>query len=175
MSLQIAILGMLWEREGHPYEIKKRMQQFDLDHVISITDGALYYNFEALVKKEFLQKIEVVHSDNRPDKKMYAITEKGRQGLKDEIYSKFKKSTDIKSLSGSIPFIHLVDRDRLSFLIEDIIEKLQKKLDLIHKHRTLYPELLVREPIIFLADFSEHGARNEKEWFEKLLGIVKKM
>ncbi|MCM3781355.1 PadR family transcriptional regulator [Neobacillus mesonae] len=172
MSLQIAILGMLWEHEGHPYDIKKRMQRDELNSVISITDGALYYNFEALLKKGYIEQVEVIHTENRPDKTMYAITEKGKQGLREEIYKSFKKNKDIKSLSSAIAFMHRADSDRLAFLIEDIIQKLRERMDLIERNRLAAPEINDLEEIVFLADYAEKGLRNEIEWFNKLLAVV---
>ncbi len=175
MSLQIAILGMLWEKESHPYEIKKRFQHYNLDTVVTITDGALYYNFDSLLKKGYIEQREVVHSDNRPDKTMYAITQKGRQGLKEEIYNSFKKYTEIRSLYSVIPFIRLVEHDRLAILIEDILKKLYQRVDLIEKNRFEFPELTKLEEIQFLANYSEEGLKNDIEAFRKLLTIVKEM
>ncbi|KAA9004214.1 PadR family transcriptional regulator [Paenibacillus spiritus] len=173
MSLQIAVLGMLWDKSSHPYEIKKLMLRYNLDQVVSITDGALYYSFASLVKKGYVSPIEVVHTDNRPDKTMYAITDKGRQGLVDEIYKSFKKSTDLKSLSHVLPFLKHADSDRLAILIEDTIEKLEKRIAFIETHRLLFPEAISQEEIQLLAQYSEEGLRREKTAFQELLKIVK--
>lgn len=175
MSLQISILGMLWKRESHPYEIKKLLQHFDIDKFVSITDGALYYNFDALMKKGYIEQVEVIQSDNRPDKTTYVITDKGREGLKDEIYKSFKKNTDIKSFSSVIPFLHLVDRDRIVYLIEDIIDKLNKRLEYFDENRNKFPELADREELHFMVNYSEQHLRTEIEWFHKLIDLVKQI
>lgn len=36
-------------------------------------EGMIYYNFEVLYKKGFIEKIEMIQSENRLDKMMYGI------------------------------------------------------------------------------------------------------
>ncbi|MDO3412623.1 PadR family transcriptional regulator [Saccharibacillus sp. CPCC 101409] len=175
MSLQIVILGMLWDRDGHPYELKKRIQHFELDDIISITDGSLYYNIEALVKKGFIIPVEVVHTENRPDKTTYAITEEGKRGLEENIYKLFRKSLDVKSLYSAIPFIRRANGGRLAILIEDTIVTLKHRAELVNKNKELHPELREREEIWFLGDLAEQSLQTEIRWFERLLEIVKRM
>ncbi|ANS75229.1 hypothetical protein AWM70_11980 [Paenibacillus yonginensis] len=175
MSIQIAILGMLWDEVSHPYEIKKKIQRFDLDSVISISDGTLYYNFESLLKKGYIEEVEVVHSENRPDKTMYAITDKGRQGLKDEIYKNFKKNISVSSLYSSIPYLRLVEKERVVMLIEDIRQKIDQRIEFIERNKQNFPEMLKKPELQLLADYSQNGLENEKIYFERLLEIVKQM
>lgn len=170
-ALQIAILGTLVEGACHPYDVKKKLLRF-ADKSITITDGALYYSFDSLMKKGYIEQTEVVHSDNRPDKTMYTITTEGKQGLQEEIYKMFEKYTDIKALIGTIPFLHLADGQKLASYIKRTIRKLHERMELIEQNRIHLPEIDRREQVEFLADYSEQWMRIEIEWFNKLLSIV---
>lgn len=127
MSLQIYILGSLWNKEIHPYEIKKRITE-NTRATVSITDGNLYYNFDALHKKGYIEKVETVHSENYPDKSYYGITEAGRDALQDMIYKSFKKPKDIASLLAPLFFVRLVDIERVIFLFQSAIDQREQEL-----------------------------------------------
>lgn len=66
-----------------------------MEDTVKINDGTLYYNFEVLLKKGLIRKVEVVQTDNRPEKTTYSITEDGVKMLEEGIYDSFRKMTDI--------------------------------------------------------------------------------
>ncbi|MFD1884876.1 PadR family transcriptional regulator [Paenibacillus wenxiniae] len=133
MSLQIYILGSLWQQDIHPYEIKKRIAE-NTGGTVNITDGNLYYNFDALNKKGYIEKVEVIQSANYPDKSFYRITDEGRDGLRSMIYKSFAKPTDISSLMAPLLFIRLVDIKRIIFFLQEAIEKREGELTDIQEH-----------------------------------------
>lgn len=114
MSLQIFILGLLHKGDYHPYDVKKRILQ-GTNNAVNVTDGNLYYNFEALLKKEFIQKSQIIQAENRPDKITYSITPKGREAFKEEIYKSFKNAKSIRTLLPVLPFLEYVDAKKLFF------------------------------------------------------------
>lgn len=50
MSMKLVILGLLMEKESHPYEIKQTMMEREMHHYIKMRDGSLYYAIEQLKK-----------------------------------------------------------------------------------------------------------------------------
>jgi len=172
MSLLVPILGMLWDEPSHPYEIKKRIQHYNIDNFVNVTDGAIYYNFESLVKKGYIEPVEVVSLEKRPDKTLYAITDKGRKGLQDEIYKSLKASNSVRTLYNVIPFFQLVEKDKLIPLIEEVIQKIENKLELIDVNRDRFPELLGKNYVNFVANYAETTMKYEVEWFKRLMEIV---
>ncbi|MED4072624.1 PadR family transcriptional regulator [Priestia endophytica] len=128
LSLEIFILGILSEGHSHPYEIKKTiLKNLSDEENLKIKDGTLYYRFDTLLKKELIQKVEVVREANRPDKTMYAITDKGREVLKEDIYKSFKNFSNIKTVYSSILFLKHVDLQIVMFLVQEAIEKVKKQ------------------------------------------------
>lgn len=175
VSLQIYILGNLSEGDRHPYDIKKQVQKAP-ENTITINDGTLYYNFEVLLKKGLIRKVEVVHSDNRPEKTMYGITDEGRAFLEDEIYASFRKMSNIKSLYSSLLFLDKVDKNKLAYLIEENIEKLNRKLQLFGKGDVDLSDL-TESKLLGARMISDHAYRSimtDKEWLEKLLASIRK-
>ncbi|MFF2908288.1 PadR family transcriptional regulator [Paenibacillus sp. NPDC057934] len=173
MSLQIFILGMLSEGEHHPYDIKKNLKP--LDNTVSINDGTLYYNFEVLLKKGLIKKLKVVQTDNRPEKTTYGITDKGRLMLEEEIYDVFKNFSDIRSLYSSLLFLDKVDPHKLAYVIEEAIEKLNKKVSLIEGTDPALAIIPVerREAVSLIMDHANQTYHKDIDWLHKVLTTVR--
>ncbi|MGK9250529.1 PadR family transcriptional regulator [Paenibacillus sp. P22] len=170
MSLQIFILGTLSEGDRHPYDIKKQVMK-PLDGNVTINDGTLYYQFEVLAKKGLIRKIEVVQTDNRPEKTTYGITEKGRKALEEEIYAAFQKFTSAASLYSSLMFLDKVDKQKLSYLIREAVARLESRIRQIEESD---PELgsipdAKRTAVRLIIDHADESIRNDIRWLRKVL------
>lgn len=172
MSLQIYILGTLCRGEHHPYDIKKMFPK-SMQKLLPINDGTLYYHFDVLLKKGFIEKIKVVQSDNRPEKTTYGVTQKGRKTLEDEIYAAFQDITDMKSLYSSILFLDMVDQTKLAYIIEIRIDKMKKGIEVIEKvdiHSLPSEQQLSAE---LITDHAYHSLLNDIRWLSDLLGKLR--
>lgn len=179
MSLQILILGLLNKEDHHPYSVKKMIGKYTKD-VIQITDGNLYYNFDFLFKKGLIQKVQDVHGENRPSKTTYGITEEGRKALKENIYETFKHAKSIQLLYSSLLFLDLVDCSRISYMVNETILEIKKKIDWIEAlHKEGNEDLDMGEPrMIEFVDFtvtnSIESLKVELNAFERLLLLLQK-
>ena len=81
MALEHAILVSLAERPGTGYEIG---QQFDrsIGYFWSATHQQIYRTLKKLLDDE-LVSVESISQDGRPDKKVYTISDAGRDALAD--------------------------------------------------------------------------------------------
>lgn len=103
-------------------------------------------------------------------------TDEGRKALEDEIYASFQKMTNIKSLYASLMFIDKVDKNKLAYLIEENIEKLNKKLQLFgHSDVDLsdFSESKL-QGVHLVSDHAYRSIMTDKEWLEKLLEYIRK-
>lgn len=150
------------------------------DNKVNITDGNLYYNFEALLKKDYIRKSETVQSENRPEKTTYRITEAGQDALREGIYAAFKNPKSVESLFAPMLFIELVDIQRLIFFIQEIITELEKDLEQ-YDDKWLHYSQRVNEVILtdkghyasFIADHVWNRKKLELDSYTKLLNILK--
>ena len=79
MSLEYTILGFLNIQPFSGYDLKKHF-----DHSIRHfwpADQAQIYRTLARLTENGLAEMEVIHQEDRPDRKVYHITEDGRRGL----------------------------------------------------------------------------------------------
>src|SRR6267143_6319311 len=79
MSIKHAILGLLSKKPLHGYELKAAYEQ-DLVPASQLNYGQVYTTLERL-GRDGLVAHEVVSQTERPDKKVYALTDQGRKEL----------------------------------------------------------------------------------------------
>ncbi|AKA70356.1 helix-turn-helix transcriptional regulator [Clostridium scatologenes] len=107
MSTEHAILGLLNQRPMHGYEIKKEFEK-SVSFIWSINIGQLYTLLKKMEKENEIVK-KAVPQENKPDKLVYKIQDKGRSKLhkwlsepvimrqtKDEFYLKMMFLTQTK-------------------------------------------------------------------------------
>lgn len=174
MSLQIFILGLLSEGDHHPYDIKKMVHK-SLVNTIPINDGTLYYHFDVLLKKESIKKIKVIQSEGRPEKTTYGITDKGLKLLEEEIYSAFQNFADMKTLYSSLLFLDKVDKHKLAYLIEEAIDRLNKKIQTIEQADFELPSIPPdkKTAVKLITDHAHQSLKNDINWLEKTLAYVR--
>src|SRR5207249_4252342 len=94
--LALAVMNLLMERPMHPYEMKSTMKERGHDQVIRLKGGSIYDTVERLEVGGFIKSQETSREGRRPERRVYAITEAGR----DEITRLLK--TRIALLDGQI-------------------------------------------------------------------------
>ncbi len=80
MSLEYAILGFLSYKPLSGYDLKKVFDN-SIQHFWSADQGQIYRTLARLADQGFAE-IEVVEGNQRPDRKVYHITELGREDLR---------------------------------------------------------------------------------------------
>lgn len=171
MSLHVFILGMLMEKEHHPYDLKKMFKDQKIDKFVQIGDGTLYYAFDVLTKKGYIRPMENVHEDKRPNKTTYTITDAGKKALEEEIYKQFKEDFNLKALYSAVFFMNYADPVKITYLLEDKIksfsDRLSKQQDAMNKSD------VKDERIRLIADHAWRHQQVELEWLQELLEYVK--
>jgi len=108
--LALAVLSLLAERPMHPYEMSNTLRERAKEESIKLNYGSLYSVVESLRRHELIDVRETVREGRRPERTVYAITERGRIELVDwmsELLSipvkEFTQFEAALSLMGVIP------------------------------------------------------------------------
>ena len=80
MNVRTLCLGILSTGEATGYEIKKEIEEGLFSHFIDASFGSIYPALTQLAG-EGLVTVRAEEQSGKPDKKVYAITTKGREGL----------------------------------------------------------------------------------------------
>ena len=78
MAVKHTILGLLHYKDMHGYRIKEHIEN-NFGHMWSINHGQIYQSLKKMKGEGLVTMVELVPSDNGgPHKKLYSITDKGR-------------------------------------------------------------------------------------------------
>ncbi|WP_238012953.1 PadR family transcriptional regulator [Dactylosporangium sp. AC04546] len=78
-TLALAVLGLLQERDMHPYEMASTLRERSKDSSFKINSGSLYDTVEALVRHEWIEPVETMRDGRRPERTVYGLTDLGRR------------------------------------------------------------------------------------------------
>lgn len=175
MSIQIYILSKLMEEDNYPYKLKKELSDpIPFDKIGNLTESKLYYHFESLSKQGLIQQVEIIKEENRPDKQVYAITEKGRKVLPKKIYELFEKANKLAEVVVGLMFLRYVEKSNIIFILERKLESLHsRQLQLKEIYSHIHVEDTVQEMVDFVDGYISDTIINEINWLEKLIGELR--
>ena len=81
--LALAVLSSLTQQPMHPYELGRTLREHGDDRSIKFNHGSLYMVIGQLAKAGFITAQETSRAGQRPERTVYALTDAGRQELRD--------------------------------------------------------------------------------------------
>jgi len=82
MSIKYAVLGLLHYKDMHGYQIKDHIEN-NFGYMWTVNYGQIYNTLKALVDEGLITLADVVpYSSGAPHKKLYSITDKGKQDFR---------------------------------------------------------------------------------------------
>jgi DNA-binding PadR family transcriptional regulator len=168
MSLKLIILGLLMERDMHPYEIRHIMKERHMDQQVRLQDGSLYYAVDQLRKEGSLEVVEVVKEANRPDRTVYRITDTGHGQFQELLLQQFTKHKLIEHpFASALPFADHGDQAKIAELIEKRIKEAECRAanmrDIYKEHVPIVPRTVLH----LMAAYYMHAV-TETKWLRRL-------
>jgi DNA-binding PadR family transcriptional regulator len=172
MSMKLLILGLLMEKDRHPYDIRQTIKARNWDQTFRLRDGSLYYAVDQLLQNGMVEVAETipVAGDNRPDKTIYRITEKGRASFLDMFYSQMEQDVYPQHpMFMALPFARHADNDHLEEIITKQLETCECRIDKIAAVLEIKREFLPRGAIHLIEGILRFSV-TERDW---LLDVLK--
>lgn len=175
MSIQIFILSKLMENNNYPYKLKKQLSEpIPLDELSGLTESKLYYHFESLAKKGLIEAIEIIKEEHRPDKQVFAITDKGREELPKLIYKLFENADDITEMVIALANIKYVDRNKVAEILE---KKLKTTTNRWNEVSQFDSQIMIDENnekfVKFMVGYFSTKVEHKIYWLEELIKQIK--
>lgn len=171
MSNKLLVLGLLMEKDLHPYEIRQTIKTRNWEQTFRIKDGSLYYAVDQLRQDGLIEVAETipVPGDNRPDKTVYRITESGKSQLLDMIYAQMSQNFYPQHpLFITLPFVRHTDLTRVEELVGKQLEACLGRISHLESVLDIKKEKLPRGSI-FMIEGVLRFYKTEKEWLEDML------
>lgn len=168
MSMKLAILGLLMDKDCHPYELSQEMKEREMHMYMKIQYGSLYYAIEQLKKNGLIEPVEVVSGGARPDKTIYRITEAGKIEFRKLLMKEFKMHPQFEHpFFAALAFVKYCDRDELLHSIKMQIEVFQGEAE---RMWALYEEHIAYAPrsVLYMLYGGYRYTVTELEWLKSL-------
>ncbi len=173
-SARVLVLGALHraDKPMHGYEIRQELERWGAEHWASLSYGSIYHALAKMAEEGLLTEAITESSQRGPDRKLYELTEQGRQefaaGVRD-LWWRYKPAID--RMSTAIAFMDVLPTDELLAALRRRAQGFRLALD-------QYPEwirLKLEHAPAFVAESLHLGrAKDEAElaWIE---GVIEKI
>ncbi|MDX1443526.1 MAG: PadR family transcriptional regulator [Gammaproteobacteria bacterium] len=131
MDVKTLCLGVLSEGEATGYDIKKYFE-CTFSHFFVAGFGSIYPALADLTKQGLVTCREEAQ-DNRPDRKVYSLTEKGRAAFVESLEQTPPRHKIRSEFMVLLHFAHLLPRERVAAIIDQRLGDLTRDLQLIER------------------------------------------
>jgi DNA-binding PadR family transcriptional regulator len=141
MPMRMMVLGLLLEKDRHPYEIRQTIKNRHWDQSFRLRDGSLYYAVDQMRNEGLIETAEIIATpgENRPDKTVYRITQAGREAFLNLFYEQLAQPAFPQHpLFLGLPFAHRADPKRVAGIAGIHLEACEGRI-------TRVEEVLVRK------------------------------
>ena len=118
MDVRTICLGLLTRGEATGYEIKKQFEDFQ--HFGEASFGSIYPALGRLTDEGLVEVREEPQS-RRPDRKVYSITQRGRDSFVAALMSPLQDDRHRSPFAFAMLFSHLLPEDRVRSLLDSYI------------------------------------------------------
>jgi len=171
MSVQLALLGFLLERDYHGYELKKTIERL-MGQWTDIRFGSIYHALGALERSGNVRIVATIQSPGKPAKSVYSITESGKEEFQRLLRSNL---TDLQRvfLADDIGmfFGKQLDPAELTLLLRNHLKSLEGLLATLIHHRGKLPNYDISEKRIAQQLITRHIGHLEYDcqWFKQAI------
>lgn len=126
MDVKTVCLGMLTDGEASGYDLKKHFES-SFGHFFAAGYGSIYPALAALAEQGLVHCREVAQ-EGKPDRKVYRITDAGRQRLLEEL-ARPNPSHKVRSeFLATICFAHLMDSEQIETVLQNRLGDIDRYL-----------------------------------------------
>jgi DNA-binding PadR family transcriptional regulator len=169
--MKLLILGLLMEKDRHPYEIRQTIKGRNWNISFKVRDGSLYYAVDQLRQDGLIEAAEIipVPGDSRPDKTVYRITEQGKSAFMDLLTGQMgQQSYPQHPMFVTMPFIRYADMDKLDEIIQMHVSACACRIEHLQTVLSVKRSLLPRGSVHLIEGMIKLSV-TEQQWLEGVL------
>ena len=169
MDVKTVCLGMLTDGEASGYDMKKCFES-SFGHFFPAGYGSIYPALATLAR-DGLVEFEQVPQDGKPDRKVYNLTDKGREALMDGL-AKPNPSHKLRSeFLATVWFAHLMTDEQIDTVIKTRLTEIDEFLEMIEAFQPGNCPGTGRGAQ-FVAGYGKHMASAFKQYIEENLNLL---
>ena len=164
MDVKTVCLGMLTDGPASGYDMKKNFES-SFGHFFPAGYGSIYPALATLARNGLVE-FEEVPQEGRPDRKVYSITEAGRESLMESLGNPDPTHKIRSEFLATLWFAHLMTDEQIDKLIDRKLLDIEEFMKLIDE----FPDCgcdSVPKGAQFVAGVGRHMAGQFREYVEK--------
>lgn len=126
LDVRTMCLGALSKEDASGYELQKNFKEGSFSHFLEASYSSIYPALTRLTEEGLVTCSEQVQ-EGRPDKKVYSITDAGRDTLKEALSGLPAEDKHRSEFLFFMSFSEVMDADQISRLIDTRIETVNEK------------------------------------------------
>ena len=134
MDVKTVCLGMLTDGEASGYDLKKEFES-SFGHFFAAGYGSIYPALNALAR-DGLVECRHVPQDGKPDRKVYSITELGREHLLTALDNPSPSHKVRSEFLATMCFSHLMSHEQIETVLEHRVKEMTDYLALFKEFET---------------------------------------
>ena len=134
MDVKTVCLGMLTEGEASGYDLKKEFES-SFSHFFAAGYGSIYPALNALAR-DGLVECQHIPQEGKPDRKVYRITESGREHLLAALQNPCPSHKVRSEFLATMCFSHLMSREQIETVLENRVKEMTDYLRLFKEFET---------------------------------------
>jgi len=171
--LALAVMNLLMERPMHPYEMKSTMKERGHDQVIRLKGGSIYDTVERLEVGGFIKSQETSREGRRPERRVYAITEAGRDEITGWLAELLTQPVNgYPQFAAALAFMAALDKDELARLLKTRIALLDGQIAGADKQLKNFMEMGLPRLFLIEGEYAVAMKRAELEWVRCLVDDI---
>jgi DNA-binding PadR family transcriptional regulator len=131
MDVKTVCLGMLTDGEASGYDMKKCFES-SFGHFFPAGYGSIYPALSTLARNGLVE-FELVAQDGKPDRKVYSITDKGREALVEGLGNPNPAHKLRSEFLATLWFAHLMTAEQIETVIENKLAEVDEFLEMIEE------------------------------------------
>lgn len=124
MDVKTVCLGMLTDGDASGYDLKKHFES-SFGHFFAAGYGSIYPALASLAEKE-LVSCRCVPQDGKPDRKVYSITDAGREVLLAELDTPNPSHKVRSEFLATLCFAHLMDAGQVQTVLDSRVAEIEE-------------------------------------------------
>ena len=132
MDVKTVCLGMLTDGDASGYDMKKCFES-SFGHFFPAGYGSIYPALATLARNRLVD-YELVPQEGKPDRKVYSITDKGREALMEGLSNPNPSHKVRSEFLATLWFAHLMSEKQVNTVLDNKLEEIDEFLKLIEEY-----------------------------------------
>lgn len=172
--VSVAALGLLVERDMHPYEMYQLLVQRREDRLVKVSPGTLYRAVERLEHDGLITSRGAEREGNRPERTVYAVTDSGVHALRDGVADRLRTyENEYPQFPLAIGEAHNLPVDQVIALLEERRVSLRELRDFVDDSFRGIVEGGVDRRHVLHVSYWQTMLAAEDAWLVELLGDLR--